>query len=254
MNEMTVKFDDGSEGVKRWLRVLTSNGTRKTVLEAGARAVTVEARAHFGRRESEPRDNSGFPRFGQSYPRSGFWKGTRGKSVAEKIQAPHYAQIGDEGIVTVAIDSPALAHKADPNPPPIRPKGGRKYLAIPANPLAAAFEGMPRDFKIQGGMKFGFSYTPEGKMMPALVANDNYFRRASRGRKAGQMQLVQTPGANTRHPLSKGGLATEGGGKPLFWLVSKVQTRHDPEALPEQGALEGAAFEAAGGVFARLLK
>ena len=245
MNEMTVKFDDGSEGVKRWLRVLTSNGTRKTVLEAGARAVTVEARAHFGRRESEPRDNSGFPRFGQSYPRSGFWKGKRGKSVAEQIQAPVIDVEG--GTAEVAIDSPALAHKADPNPPPIRPKGGRKYLAIPANPLAAAFEGMPRDFKIQGGMKFGFSYTPEGMMMPALVANDNYFRRASRGRKAGQMQLVD--------PLKRGSpQATEGGGKPLFWLVSKVQTRHDPEALPEQGALEGAAFEAAGGVFARLLK
>jgi len=238
MNEITVEFGGGGAGV---FKRLLSSGFRKEVLDAAAQGMTVEARAHFARREAEPRDNSGFPRFGQAWPKSNFWKGTRGKSVAEKIGKPVVDP--GAGTATVAIDSPALAHKANPNPPPIRPGGGRKYLAIPANPLTAAWDGRPRDFPVQGGeMKFGYAQTPEGRTMPALVAGDNYFRRVARGRNAGRAQL-----ATGRR------LATEGAGHVLFWLVAKAQIKHDPDALPPKERLGEAAQKAAGGVFKRLL-
>jgi len=240
MNEVTVEFNGGGAGV---FKRLLSSGFRKEVLDEAAHGMTVEARAHFARREAEPRDNSGFPRFGQTWPKSNFWKGTRGKSVAEKIGKP----VVDPGAGTaaVAIDSPALAHKANPNPPPIRPGGGRKYLAIPANPLTAAWDGRPRDFPVQGGeMKFGYAQTPDGKTMPALVASDNYFRRVARGKGKWKDKVVEKDSKQR---------ATRGAGDVLFWLVAKAQVKHDPDALPPKESLGEAAHKAAGGVFARLV-
>jgi len=186
---------------------------------AGARAAMIR---HFRARNSEPASSSGFPRFGEQWPKSNFWSNVA-KSVAEVTVQ------GD--IATIAIDSPALAHKADANPRPITPKGGRRFLAIPANARAAGWQGMPKDFPVE--MRFGYAPTPEGKWMPALLAKDNHLRRVSKGKNAGA--LVRAAGKS----------ATLGVSSVQYWLVRKVQTKNDPRAIPTDATLSEAATKAA---------
>ena len=97
------------------------------------------------------------------------------------------------------------------NPQPIRPKGGRRYLAIPASPLAANWSGMPRDFP--GGLRFAYSRTPDGNWLPSLVAASNV-KRAGKG--------------------AGGGVAggKKGSGAVAYWLVHKVNPRRDRTAMP----------------------
>lgn len=193
-------------------------------LQAAAAGVRAAAVRHFRARNSEPARSDGFPRFGESWPKSNFWSG-----VADSVGEVEVS--GDTA--TVAISSRALAHKADPNPPPIKPKGGRKFLAIPANSRAAAWEGMPRDF-LDGSMRFGYATTPDGKTRPALLATRDHLRTVSRGKRAGQRIAT---GIDRQQ--------TSGHGETQYWLVRKVQTRHDPRALPDARALQTAAERAA---------
>lgn len=201
-----------------------SAAAMQTVLQAACAGVRVATIKHFRTRNSEPANSAGFPRFGESYPKSNFWS-----KVANSVgEANIY---GDTA--TIAIDSPALAHKADTNPPPITPKGGRRYLAIPANSRAAANPGMPRDF-LGGSMRFGFGQTPDGHMMPALLATRDHMRTIKRGKKAGQRAVTNIDAQQT-----------SGHGDVQYWLVRKVQTKHDPNAIPSNDLLTSAALRAA---------
>lgn len=188
---------------------------------AGVRNATIK---HLRSRNSEPSKSDGFPRFGEACPKSNFWANVA-KTVSEVVVA------GDTAIIS--IDSPALAHKASTNPPLIKPKGGRRYLAIPANARSAAFPGMPRDF-LGGSMRFGFAETPDGIMMPALLATRDHLKTFKKGKKAGQRAMAT---------LDK--QQTSGHGDVQYWLVRKVQTRHDPNALPSNESLTTAATRAA---------
>jgi hypothetical protein len=193
--------------------------------EAAGAGVRNALLAHFRAREQEPRKSTGFPAFGQTYPRRNFWFGVRGNSVAEAVSAP---ALYGAGVAEININSPALAHRLAESPPPITPKGGRRYLAVPAAPASAAFEGMPRDFPVK--MKFGYAPTPEGRWLPALVAEDNWFVRS----KSGKQKRAAADAKGAR-----------GVRQPVYWLIKQAQTKHDPRALPETAALQEAAEKAA---------
>jgi len=196
-----------------------------TVAEAAAAGVRNALIKHFRARQAEPRNHAGFPAFGQVYPSRNFWFGVRGDSVAEAVSQP---VLHGAGYAEININSPALAHKLAKSPPPITPKGDRQYLAVPAAPAAAAWEGMPRDFPVR--MKFGYAPTPEGRWLPALVAEDNWFVRS----KSGKQKRVSPDAKNAR-----------GIRQPIFWLIRKARTKHDPRALPGTDTLRTAAEKAA---------
>lgn len=202
-------------------------------LDAAGAGVRNACIKHFRSRNAEPAKSEGFPRFGEAYPKSNFW-GNVAKSVSEVVISG--------GTATIAIDSPALAHKADTNPPVIKPKGGRRYLAIPANARSAAYPGMPRDF-LGGSMRFGFAETPDGRTMPALLATRDHLKTFKKGKKAGQRAMAT---------LDK--QQTSGHGDVQYWLVRKVQTRHDPNALPSDELLTAAATRAAESALRQLSK
>ena len=109
-------------------------------------------------------------------------------------------------LAAVEIDSPALAHKLADPPPPILPKGGRRYLAVPADDAASLFDDMPRANPRLRGKPFGRAPHPDGGDRPALV--------------------------------------DEGGG-PVYWLIRKASTPRDPRALPPEADLSSAALSAA---------
>jgi hypothetical protein len=212
--------------------------TVRTVVEAAGAEARKALIDHFRAREQEPENTSGFPKFGESFGKRGFWAGTRGGSVSEAVSALAY--LPAEKAAFISIDSPALAHRADTNPPRITPKGGRRYLAIPANARAAQWQGMPKDFDVPGGMKFGYAPTADGRWMPALVALENHLRRATKGKRAGQRVKAAA------------GKGTSGVREPQFWLVRSVQTRHDPRAMPDPALLAARASARAASVLSRL--
>ena len=234
----TVIQIEGLTAVQDTLLRLASPAAQRAVMEAVGADVRNKAIAHFRAREQEPEKTDGFPKFGQAFGKRGFWAGTKGTSVAEAVGAPDF-DAGD-GSVTVPIDSPALAHKADPNPPLITPKGGRKFLAIPANARAAAWQGMPRDFDVSGGLVFGMVKGEDGRLRPALVAKENHLRSLSKGARKGL------------YVKAAGDKATAGAGAPQYWLVRRVQTAHDPRAMPDTAALSQSANARAASVIDRL--
>ena len=194
---------------------------RKTMIEAANAGLVNALRRHFAEREKEPHKTAGFPWFGQSYPKRYFWRGTHGDSVSERTSVTLSSPSRLEGRVTIA--SPALAHKLDPYEPEIKPTGGRKYLAIPASPIAARWDGMPRDFP--GGLRFAFSKLPDGHWLPSLVAAS---RHKVRGQK-GEENAV------------------------CYWLVHKVKTRYDANALPTAEAQTTAVTAAVRAAVQRIL-
>lgn len=222
-------FEASHKEVKKVYQKLDETTSRKTLIEAGNEGLLNALLKHFAMREKEPRKSSGFPCFGQQYPKRYFWRGTRGLSVSEKTRITLSSPSRMEG--QVSINSPALAHKLSANPPEIKPKGGRRYLAIPASPIAAAWDGMPRDFP--GGLRFAFSLTPEGHWLPSLIAAANYKKRLKDGsEKKGFNKEGLTRGANA------------GANDVAFWLVHKVKTRHDPNAMPSANTQHDAATAA----------
>ena len=140
----------------------------------------------------------------------------------------------------VSVNSPALAHKLSTNPPEIKPKGGRRYLAIPASPIASAWDGMPRDFP--GGLRFAFSLTPDGHWLPSLIAAANYKKRLKDGsERKGFTKEGSIRGANA------------GANDVAYWLVHKVKTSHDPRAMPRQSDQTKSATEAVRAAVRKLL-
>lgn len=200
------------------IKQLETNDSRKTLIEAGNEGIINALRRHFPQREKEAPKSTGFPWFGQRYPKRYFWRGTRGNSVAEKIRVTLSSPARLEG--QVSIESPALKHKLMTNPPPIKPKGGKRFLAIPANPIAAQWDGMPRDFP--GGLRFAFSKTPDGHWLPSLIAAQNYKHKAKK---------------SERESKKFDGTGNAGENEVVYWLVHQVKTKRDLSALPSHGAM-----------------
>jgi hypothetical protein len=75
-----------SKEAKKVYQKLDETTSRKTLIEAGNKGLLNALLKHFAMREKEPRKNSGFPCFGQQYPKRYFWRGTRGLSVSEKTR------------------------------------------------------------------------------------------------------------------------------------------------------------------------
>ena len=198
------------------IQFLENVDNRKTVIEAADSALVVSLRKHFSEREKEHHVVGWWNR-GLVYPKRYFWRGTRGTSVAEKIRTTLVSPQRLEAIVS--IDSPALKHKLSPNPSPIRPKGGRKFLAIPASPQAAQWTGMPRDFPAR--LRFERWRRPDGSWISALIARAPFLTKGGR--------------------LAKGDQKRRGGqGQVVYWLVHQVRTRHDPNALPSNSTMQSA--------------
>jgi hypothetical protein len=236
MPSVTIQINDAA--ARAAVASIADPKLQQTILEAAGVEVRVATIEHFRAREAEPENTTGFPKYGQSFGKRGFWAGTNGLSVAEAVRAPVY--MPGENSVMVDIESPKLAHKANPSPPPIYPTGGRKYLAIPANPHAASWAGMPRDFPVAGGLAFVFSRTPEGRWMPSLAAREHYQRQLARGKRKGT--LVEAAAEK----------ATAGQGNVQFWLVRSAQTKHDPRAMPDSGILTSRANARAASMLQRL--
>ena len=218
MPDAIVQIDD--QAARASFKEMADPGLMRKILAAAgyeARVATIE---HFRAREQEPENTAGFPKYGQSFGKRGFWAGTKGNSVAEAVGP---VVVVDDNTMAIPIDSPKLAHKADPNPPPIVPQGGRKFLAIPANARAAAWDAMPRDLDVSGGMTFCYSLTPEGRWAPSLAAREHHLRTVKRGQHKG---ATATDGKSTR-----------GQGDVQYWLVRSVQTKHDPRAMPDAAVL-----------------
>lgn len=226
-----VDVDDAQiKAATKAVSFLEDAGNRKTVIEAANEGLANALRRHFSNREREPHA-VGWWNIGQgAFPKRYFWRGTRGTSVAEKMHTTLISPARLEA--RIAIDSPALAHKLNPNPPPIRPTGGRKLLAIPANPEAAQWSGMARDFP--GGLRFAYSRLA-GYWLPCLIAAANY--KNSKGRFT-----------------STGKGAKTGENDVVYWLVHQVVTRHDPRALPSAREQHSAVQSAVMAAIARLLQ
>jgi hypothetical protein len=91
---------------------------------------------------------------------------------------------------------------------------------------------MPRDFG-GGKMRFGYAETPDGKTMPALLLTRSinlYKGIDHEERKA--LKQKRVPMSIKKDEVQ-------------YWLVRKVQTRHDPNALPSNESLTTAATRAA---------
>ena len=202
------------------------------LLAAAARGARKACIDHFRKLEGEPAETQGFPRFGASWPGRHFWAG-----VARAVGSPDI----QDGTATVSVDSAAWAHKAAENPPPILPKGGKRFLAIPANERSAAWDAMPKDF-LGGDMRFGYARTPDGKMMPALLAARDHLRTIRKGKNAGKRVYT---GDESRQE--------SGHGDVQYWLVRKARTKSDPRARPPEEALRDAAESAAGDAAAALV-
>lgn len=228
------RFEQSREETEKVIEKLDRSPARKALIEAANEGLISALRKHFALREKEMPKSTGFPWFGQRYPKRYFWRGTRGTSVAEQIRVTLSSP--SRLIGQVSINSPALKHKLASNPPDIRPKGGRRYLTIPANPIAASWDGMPRDFP--GGLRFAFSKTPDGHWLPSLIAVANYKKRA---KKTG------------RETKAFGGSGNSGKNEIVYWLVHKVKTRRDLSAMPTQQAQTNAATAAVRTAVQRIL-
>ncbi|MGN0854300.1 MAG: hypothetical protein ACI4R9_02130 [Kiritimatiellia bacterium] len=226
-------FEDTKKEAEKVFQKLGETPARKTIIEAANEGLVDALRRHFAMREKEMPKSTGFPWFGRSYPKRYFWRGTRGNSVSEKIRVTQSSPEQLQGQVT--IDSPALKHKISDNPPPIKPKGGKKYLAIPANPISAQWDGMPRDFP--GGLRLAFSKTPDGHWLPSLIAARNYKRRKKDGSESNRVSRNGNAGENDI----------------VYWLVHKVRTRHDPNAMPDHRVQIEAATSAVRAAVRRIL-
>lgn len=222
-------FDETRKAVERHINQLNRPECRKELIEAANQGVVNALRRHFAERQKEQPKSTGFPWFGQAYPKRYFWHGSRGNSLSDKIRKSSFPS-RMEG--WVGIDSPALKHKLAVNPPPITPKGGRRYLAIPANPNAAEWEKEPRNFPAE--LAFRYRPTPDGHWLPCLVAESNYKKVNGRLASSG-----------------KGGKSGEQ--TVVYWLVHQVRTKRDPNALPTEEVMKDSATSAVASVVRRLV-
>ena len=126
------------KGLKKTIEGLEKDlsNLSRLALEAASAGVRNALDEHFRRRQTEPRRDELNPQ--------GFWSGNSGFSVRESIRPTVFRG----NVATIEIDSPALAHKVNPNPPLIKPKGGRKFLTIPVNNATVVRGRKAKDFKL----------------------------------------------------------------------------------------------------------
>ena len=211
---------------------LEDERNRRTVIEAANEGLASAIRRHFATREKDSH-RIGWWNLGHgAFPKRWFWRGTRGTSLAENLRTVQISPAKLE--TTVAVNSPALAHKLNRNPPPIRPKGGRRYLAIPANPVSAQWSGMARDFP--GGVRFAYSRL-FGHWLPSLVAATNYKKYKSSKRN----RLAESDGKSGENEV-------------VYWLVHKVQTRYDQNAMPSSRVQHSSVQSAVASAVAQLCR
>ena len=131
------------KGVKEALEGVNADlkEKRRFILQAADAGVRKALDEHFLRRQAQPRK----PFLGFRVSPQGFWFLNNGFSVREQIRQTVFT----ENTATIAIDSPALAHKLNPTPPVIYPGPGKKRLAIPLNDAAAKQK--PRAFDLKLG-------------------------------------------------------------------------------------------------------
>jgi len=234
--KLEIEIDDAQiKAAAKSVSFLEDDANRKTVIEAANEGLVDSLRRHFAAREKEPH-SIGWWNLGQgTFPKRYFWRGTRGTSVSEKIRTTLISPARLE--TTVSIESPELVHKLDRNPPPITPKGNRKFLAIPASPVAAQWTGMPRFFP--GGLRFAYSKLL-GRWLPALVAASNYKKSGSKAKR------------NRLAPDGTDGKPGEN--EVVYWLVHKVKTRRDPRALPSPQDQHSAVRSAVAAAVSALIK
>ena len=228
-------FEASQAEARKAYEKLGEDSSRKELIEAANDGLISALSRHFAMREKEMPKSTGFPWFGQHYPKRYFWRGTRGMSVSERIRVTLSSPA--RLVSQVSINSPALAHKLASSPPDIKPKGGRRYLAIPANPIAAAWDDMPRNFP--GGLRFAFSITRDGHWLPSLIAAANYKRREKK------------TGRETKKFGGSG--ANAGRNEVVYWLVHKVRTKRDLSAMPAQRVQVNAATSAVRTAVQRIL-
>ena len=113
-----------------------------------------------------------------------------------------------ENDATITIKHAPLAHKVNLNPPQIRPGVGKKYLTIPAIAQAAGKSAANFPSLIFGFAQKDGSPSEKGKQAVPVLMDRN----------------------------SK---------QVFYWLARKVQTPHDPRALPSDTELQDAAKSAA---------
>ena len=221
MIEVSIIVDDREcEAARRLAYQFDSPFARQALVDAAGSGLVNVLRRHFAAREKEPHSNiGGFPKFGVDFPKKYFWYGNRGSSVAEQIQP---ARVKPEQLAgTVSIKSAPLAHRLARNPAPIKPKGGKKYLAVPASPEAARFDGLARVFP--GGLKFGYALA-DGRFIPALFS-----AKFKSGRSGGASS-------------------------PLYFLIRQARQQHDPRALPTPAEQHSAVMAAVRTAISRIIQ
>lgn len=184
-----------------------ANGMEDEVLQAADQGVRLCLQRHFMARQTEPRQDG--------FPQQGFWIGNKGFSVWERVRPTEFGA----NCATIRIASAALAHKVAANPPPIVPKRG-KWLTIPA--VAEAVGISARD---HADLHFGYVQTRNG----------NAAVKSQGGRIGGKSQ----GGKVDKRPA-----LLDSAGRAIYWLARRVQTRHDPRALPTHDALSKAVADA----------
>lgn len=142
------------EDTAKWIDGLVEKA-RPIVIQSAAAGSRHCLEGHFIKRQSEPRKDG--------FPAVGFWANTNGRSVNEAVQDTIFARDSAK----IRIESAPLAHKMNPNPPTIRPGGGKKFLTIPA--IAEATRKPAGDFM---GLKFTFVKSDRGER-PALVRGED---------------------------------------------------------------------------------
>lgn len=177
-------------------------------IKAASRGVANETRSFYSGLEASRPNKQGFPR-------QHFWAAVRRSVNNPVIQSPKEA--------TVSITHVALRQRIQGGT--IRPKGGKKYLTIPAT--SEAYGKRAREFS---NLRFGFAENRFGNLAPALVENSGQRVAFGRRRKDGTSKV--TPGA-------------EIGGKAFFWLVRQVYQPADPAAMPTNAQLNIAAVRGA---------
>ena len=192
---------------------------KRTVTEGAAMGIEAALRDHFMRLQEKPRSDKLQP--------VGFWYGTDGNSVAEKISG-HIVR--DDGSAAVEIDSPELRHKLEGGV--IKASDyGHPYLTIPNTDAAARAAQGARSFVTH----IEWVPHPDGGVRPALVSG----KKPSIENFAG---FEMTEFGTTGRRKTKDGSDES---TVLFWLVRQVSHKPMPSALPSDSTLNETARDAA---------
>jgi hypothetical protein len=192
---------------------------RRTVTEGAAMGIEAGLRDHFMRLQEKPRADKLQP--------VGFWYGTDGNSVAEKISG-HV--VHDDGSASVEIDSPELRHKLDGGV--IKASDyGHTYLTLPATDAAAQAAQGARSFVTH----IEWVLHPDGGMRPALVSG-----KKPTAENFGGFEMTESGTTGRRKTKDGSDESTV-----LFWLIRQASHKPMPGALPSDSEMLDAARDAA---------